>query len=77
MKAITSLEVGLNSHINEVLVAFVEIGEGKSDGGKTDIVQSQREICTLVARILTGVKVSLMQAGAIMNEMELGDIEVG
>lgn len=77
MKATTKLEAGVNSFINEVLTTFLEIGNGQNEVDGKDLVPAQKETCTLIAGMLTGVKVTILQAGAIMNEMELGDIDVG
>ena len=69
MGAKRELEVGVNEHINKVLVAALEAGE--DDSG---LSSERRQSALLVAGLLTAAKVVVMQAGAIVAEMELDGI---
>ena len=60
------LEDAVNGPINEVINAMLGFGAGVSSGDQTDAAR-------VVAGILTGAKVSIMQAMATINEMELDE----
>lgn len=62
------LEEAVNGPINDVLTAMMEFGAGDPDCDR-----SLLEATRLVAGILTAVKISIMQAAATINEMELDD----
>ena len=69
MGAKRELEVGINEHINNVLRAALEAGE-EASGLEPD----KRKAALLVAGILTAAKAAVMQAGAIVAELELDGI---
>ena len=62
------LEDAVNGPINDVLTAMLEFGSNDPAA-----VESQMDAARVVAGILTAAKVSIMQAGATINEMELDD----
>lgn len=66
------LEEAVNGSINDVLTAMLGFGNG-IDGLVEDIPEQQKDAARLVAGILTAAKVSIMQAGATINEMGLDD----
>lgn len=66
------LEEAVNGPINDVLTAMLEFGNG-IDGLVEDIPEQQKEAARVVAGILTAAKISIMQAGTTINEMELDD----
>lgn len=62
------LEEAVNGPINDVLTTMMEFGEGDPSCDRSRV-----EATRLVAGILTAVKISIMQAAAMINEMELDD----
>ena len=66
------LEEAVNGPINDVLNAMLEFGEG-IDGLIEHIPKQRKDAAKVIAGILTAAKVSIMQAGATINEMELDD----
>ena len=71
MTATEKLLAGQNDHLQPVLTKMVETGSA----GSTDIEPSQKEAALIVAGILTAVKISIMQAGKLIEDMGL-DLEV-
>ena len=67
---IKKLEEAVNGPINDVLIAMLGFGKG-IDGLVKDIPEQQKDAARTVAGILAAAKVSIMQAGATINEMGL------
>jgi len=71
------LEVSVNEYINRVLRAAMEAGDAAAfrtfaDGTKVE--PEQRTSAMLVAGLLTAAKAAIVQAAAVMAEMELDGI---
>lgn len=73
MSVTTRLEAAQNELLCPVLTGLLEAGDGTTEAGKA-LTQAQREAALLVAGLLTAIKVLVMQAGKIVNSMELDDV---
>jgi len=72
MSAIKQLLEGHNEFINPVLKALLDRGTAGAPVNDDDA--AKKEAATLIAGILTGVKISIMQAAKLIEDMELDDV---
>lgn len=73
MSALSKIEAAQNDLLQPVLTALMEAGAAENEAGKA-LASEQREAALLVAGILTGVKIMVMQAGQLIREMELDEL---
>lgn len=71
MKVVSKLLTAQNNFVNEV---FNTLNEFAKTPPVNDEEAAQKEAALIIAGILTGVKVSMMQAIALIQEMELDEI---
>jgi len=71
MKVVQKLLDAQNDYINEVFNTLTEFAKVSP---VNDEEAAQKEAALIIAGILTGVKVSVMQSVALIQEMELDEI---
>lgn len=71
MSVLARMEIAVNEHLTPIAAKMMEVGEAGKDTG---LGLGQKKTALLIAGILTGVKVQIMQAGKFVEEAHLDNL---